>query len=548
MVRRTKDGASALTRRGFLAGSAAGGIVLAGGVPALGGSTAVADTPRITPPNEVTVTPSDPRFGYLAARGQNRRFSTPPQEIYQVFTSDQVVDVVNHAVQGGRRITVRSGGHCTDGLVDIPQSHAVIDVSRMKSVSWDTAYRAYSVGAGTMLGEAYQSLLLGYGVVIPGGTCPTVGIAGLTSGGGFGSMCRQYGMCVDHLYGVESVVVDAQGQAKTVLATREASDPDRPLWWGYTGAGGGNFGVATRFLFRSPGSSGSDPTTALPRPPASTLTATVSWAWSALNQDAFVKLVRNHGAWHEQHAADGGSYASMFSGFLLQQAVTGQIRLIVTLDGTRSDAADLANAYIAAINDGVGVPFTAQLSTGPWLNSALSDPYGGATGALPRTKGKGAYLRQSFTEAQAATVYTYLADTGQPAGGAAGIVLFSYGGKINTVASSATANPHRDSVLLMNLGAYWADAAQDTVRISWVRSLYADLFATTGGVPAPNTGADGSYINYPDVDLADTTVNTSGIPWSQLYFKDNYQRLQQVKGSYDPGNFFRHPLSVQLPS
>ncbi len=55
---------------------------------------------------------------------------------------------------------------------------------------------------------------------------------------------------------------------------------------------------------------------------------------------------------------------------------------------------------------------------------------------------------------------------------------------------------------------------------------------------------DGCYINYPDTDLADPAVNTSGVPWHELFYKGNYERLRAVKRAYDPHGFFRHKLSV----
>jgi aclacinomycin oxidase len=93
----------------------------------------------------------------------------------------------------------------------------------------------------------------------------------------------------------------------------------------------------------------------------------------------------------------------------------------------------------------------------------------------------------------------------------------------------------------------WADPTQDDEHIAWVRAFYSDLYAESGGVPAPNDATDGSYINYPDIDLADPALNTSGTPWYTLYFGDNYPRLQHIKQCYDPGDVFRHPLSVRLP-
>jgi len=71
-------------------------------------------------------------------------------------------------------------------------------------------------------------------------------MGGHVMGGGHSFVSREHGMTVDHLYGVEVVVVDESGTARRVVATREPSDPNHELWWAHTGAGGGNFGIVTR--------------------------------------------------------------------------------------------------------------------------------------------------------------------------------------------------------------------------------------------------------------------------------------------------------------
>ncbi len=79
--------------------------------------------------------------------------------------------------------------------------------------------------------------------------------AGVRSGGCIGSM----GWRAIISYAVEVVVVDEAKTARRVVATREADDPNRELWWAHTGGGGGNFGVVTRYWFRSQGVDGRDP-------------------------------------------------------------------------------------------------------------------------------------------------------------------------------------------------------------------------------------------------------------------------------------------------
>jgi aclacinomycin oxidase len=123
-------------------------------------------------------------------------------------------------------------------------------------------------------------------------------------------------------------------------------------------------------------------------------------------------------------------------------------------------------------------------------------------------------------------------------------LITSYGGQINTVARDATAVVQRDSVLKPQFVTFWTDE-DDAPNIAWVRELYRDVFATTGGVPVPNDRQEGAYINYADVDLADPAWNTSGVPWSTLYYGGNYPRLRQVKSHWDPGNRFLHALSVE---
>ncbi|WP_435177689.1 FAD-binding oxidoreductase [Actinacidiphila sp. bgisy145] len=522
---------------------------VAGAAPAEHG-TSRSRTPARIPTRIPAVTPADDRYPHLAGRGRNTRFAGRPQEIHLPTSAAEVAAVVQAAVDGGRRLAVRSGGHCLENLVDGPAVQSLVDLSALQEIRYDAAHRAFSVQAGAQLGPTYRALYLGWGAALPAGTCPSVGLGGYVQGAGFGPMCRSHGLIVDHLYGIEVVTVDADRRARTVLATRRPDDPHRELWWAHTGAGGGNFGVVTRYLFRSPEDADfprglSAEASALPRPPRSVLTVAVEWPWEGLGEADFSRIVRNHGAWHaHDEAAGDGGYDTLYSGLYLNQRSVGQVVLTAQIDGSLPDADQRLRAYVAAVGDGVRAPYRLRYQQLPWLDSVQRDVEN--RGAATRSKSKGAYLRRPYDAEQIATLWRHLSEPGYQ--GHTVALLFSYGRAVNRVAPQATAAAQRDSILKAYLGTYWEDPREDEHHVARIREFYAQLYAATGGVPAPDTATDGSYINYPDADLADPRWNTSGIPWHALYFKDGYPRLQQVKRQWDPHDAFRHALSVRPPA
>jgi hypothetical protein len=493
------------------------------------------------------IKPDDIRYPDLVTRGYNKRFAAQPDSVRLVHSAAQIGAILEEAVRTGARVSVRSGGHCFENLVDNADTRILIDMCEMNDAYYDSSRGAFAVQAGAVLGDVYSTLFLNWGITLPAGVCPNVGVGGHVAGGGYGPLSRRYGLVVDHLYAVEVVVVTASGSAKTVVATREANDPNRELWWAHTGGGGGNFGVVTRYWFRTPGVTGADPAKLLPPAPAAILTKFVTWPWNNLTETDFTRLVKNHGAWNAANA--GPSAPPLHSGLHLNQKSTvpewqTTIDLDTQIDATLPRAEQILDQYIAAVTEGVSVVPTIKRTVVPWLKHALS--YGTDVGDFGRIKSKGAYMRQPWTDEQVATAYRHL--TGPLEGGLFSVLLYSYGSRINTVGPSATAVPQRDSIMKAWYSVFWADPALDAGNIAQVRNAYRDIHSATGGMPAPGAGTDGLYINYPDIDVLDPQWNASGVHWSRLFYKDNYPRLQQVKAKYDPRNFFRHVLSVQPPA
>ncbi|MGW6456006.1 FAD-binding oxidoreductase [Streptomyces sp. NPDC055078] len=540
-----------VSRRKVLLGSAALGGAAAAGIGPLA-APATARTAASGP--AVTVTPDDLRYPDLVS-GSNGRWRGSPGAIRVALDTKQVVGAVQEAVRAGKRISIRSGGHCYEGFVFNSEVEVVIDMSAMNSVSYDKRLRAFAVESGCTLWEVYQELYRVWGVTVPGGTCGSVGAGGHICGGGYGMLCRQAGLTVDHLYAVEVVVVDGNGRARAVLATSEENDPHRELWWAHTGGGGGSFGVVTRYFLRTPGTGHLPPEEQLPRPPAQVYLHSQSWPWSDITEGRFRTLLRNYGAFHEEHSAPDSPYAGLFSMLVLSTAASGQISMSTQMDATRPDSARLLGDFLAEIGAGMGRPqpmarragelratpelFTAQKR--PWLAATRANSGSGWGG---RGDYKSAYLRRGFPDEQIAAVYRHL--TGTKLTNAL-LQVDSYGGQVNAVASDATAVAQRDSVLKLQYQAYWREPAEEAAKLAWIRGIYRDVYADTGGVPVPGEVTDGCYVNYPDIDLAAPEWNSSGVPWHDLYYKEGYARLQQVKRRYDPGDVFRHAQSVRLP-
>lgn len=185
------------------------------------------------------IAPGDP--GYDEARtifygGIDRR----PAAIVRVAHGGDVARVLALARESGLELAVRSGGHSTAGH-GVTEGGIVLDLREMRELEIDADRRTAWAETGLTAGE-YTAAAGAHGLATGFGDTGSVGIGGITLGGGVGFLVRKYGLTIDDLLAAE--IVTADGQLHRVDAAHE---PD--LFWAIRG-GGGNFGVATRFQFR----------------------------------------------------------------------------------------------------------------------------------------------------------------------------------------------------------------------------------------------------------------------------------------------------------
>ncbi len=492
----------------------------------------------ISSPN---ILPTDSRFAELV-NSDNQRFPVRPDAFTLPESSAQVVSALQSAVEQSAEVSCRSGGHCGQDFVGFPQRNLVLDLCYLNGVSLDSAGRGVRIGAGATVGKVQKILFRRWGAALPLGACSAVGMGGLVAGGGYGPLSRQLGLVADHLAAVEIAVVDADRRVTLVTADREDEGPLADLFWAHTGGGGGNFGVVTAYEFRSP----KDLATSeieLPRAASGLNVRKIMYPWAMLDEQSFITIVRRFFEWHEQYSGAAEPESSLFATFFLHHNSSPFLQLMVQSDADIDRDGLILDAFVDSLTAGTqvrGIPRGGQMT---WLTGTRymsQADCGDVMGA--RSASKSAYHRQCPSDTQLATLYGQL--TSNYPGHASYVMVNSYGGRINLRSRTATASPQRDSVAKTSWFSAWLEPAHDELHLGWLRGLYEDFFAETGGVPLSNSQTDGCYINYPDADLRDPARNRSSTPWNELYYAENYQRLRATKEYWDPTNVFHHRMSI----
>ncbi|MFC9754061.1 FAD-binding protein [Streptomyces sp. NPDC056921] len=494
------------------------------------------------PMTPLTVGPEDPRYIELS-HSDNHRFTVEPAQFVLPVTPDETVAALRGAVSDRRGVACRSGGHCGQDFVGTPRRDLVLDLHNLNGVGLSEDGLGVRIGAGATVDQAQKALYRRWNTVLPLGACSAVGMGGLVAGGGYGPLSRRLGLVVDHLRAVEVAVVDESRQVRLVTARADDTGDLGELFWAHTGGGGGNFGIVTAYEFRSPEHLADGPV-GLPRASGRLHVQKIMYPWAALDEQAFITLLRRFFEWHERHSAPGTPESSLFATLFVQHRSSGFLQLMVQQDADVDPEGRILREFVASLTEGtgaVGIPRGGVMS---WLTGTRymsQADCGDVMGA--RSASKSAYHRTTPTDDQFAVLHRHL-NSDHP-GQASYVMLNSYGGEINRRDPSDTVAAQRDSIAKSSWFSAWQDAGQDGLHLGWLRGLYEEFFAGTGGVPAVGDRTDGCYINYPDADLLDPARNRSGQPWHHLYYKDNYARLRSAKRTWDPLNIFHHRMSIE---
>jgi FAD/FMN-containing dehydrogenase len=184
--------------------------------------------------------PADPAYEE-ARKVYNAMIDRRPRLIVNCTDVADVMAAVSMAKANDLRVSIRGGGHNAAGL-GVCDEGMVIDLSQINYVRVDPSARTILVGAGCRWNDVDHATHA-FGLAVPSGIISSTGVAGLTLGGGMGHLTRKYGLTVDNLLSVDVVLADG-----SFVVANSQENPD--LFWAVRG-GGGNFGIATSFLFQA---------------------------------------------------------------------------------------------------------------------------------------------------------------------------------------------------------------------------------------------------------------------------------------------------------
>ncbi len=430
-------------------------------------------------PDFILLSKKDKRYDEFR-RGFNKRLDQYPQFIAICQNEIGVQKAVKFAKENKLKITIKSGGHSFEGFSN-NNNGLMINLSLMKNINWINKENVV-LEPGCLLQEIYDDFLPKKRI-LPAGSCGTVGIAGLTLGGGYGFFSRKYGLTCDNLYRIK--MVDASGKLLD-------SDQDKDLLWACKGGGNGNFGVVTALYFKTY--------------QAPDLFHAHRLKFQNLSFDSFQDVLKKWFSISEKLPSEA------FSAFVMN----GKTLTILFTHFQKSD-----QSFSEHFKELLKLSKDYKPMPNYKLATALKRYYGEKNPVYFKNASAGLYSGFDDIKNVLKSIYNQVIE--HP-----GTIyqINTLGGKINELKSSDTAYPHRNKLYLSELQAYWSQTLQEKKLV--------DNFENIQKIIRENN-VTAQYRNYPDINFPHA---------NESYFEGNLEKLKKLKQKYDPQNVFDYPQVI----
>ncbi|MET4560843.1 FAD/FMN-containing dehydrogenase [Lysinibacillus parviboronicapiens] len=432
------------------------------------------------------VTPSDP--DYEQARiNNNLSIAKFPSKIVFCQNAKDVVNALRWVREKNEPFRIRSGRHSYENY-SLVNEGVVIDVSDMNHISINVADMTARIEAGADLGKVYRELWES-GMTIPAGTESSVGVVGLTLGGGIGMLSRQFGLTCDNLLEIEMVGASGHLGAELLKANNHLNSD---LFWASCGGGGGNFGIVTALTFKLHAIS-------------DVSIFSITWGW----EDFEVAF----DAWQKWAPYTDERLTSQLE---LKSKEVGEIVAQGEFVGSAHELKKLLRPLRKT-----GSPTSVWIKEVPYIKAVrFFDVPSGNVPAL--RKRSGSFIEKPFPHAAIRRMKAFLANAPNRN---AEIWQQSLRGAVSQVAPNRSAYFYRNALIAQEYLTTWEKPQEENQNIQWIEDLRRAL--------SPYTAGD--YVNFPDHYIKD---------WPSAYYGRNFRRLREVKTKYDPFNVFHFPQSI----
>ncbi|MGI5447266.1 FAD-binding oxidoreductase [Streptomyces sp. CA-243310] len=430
--------------------------------------------------------PQDPEYNETR-KLYNAMIDRRPAAFVRCADAADVKAAIGLVRESGLDIAVRGGGHSGPGLC-LLDGGVTLDLSPMRWVRVDPNARTAIVGGGTQLGDLDHAAH-GFGLATPAGIMSTTGVGGLTLGGGHGHLTRRFGLTIDNLLAADVVLADG-----TFVTASASEHPD--LFWALRG-GGGNFGVVTSFTFRLH--------------PVDTVGVSIT-LWPV---DATREVLR----WYREFLPSApvelnGFFAALAvpPGPPFPEEIHGHKMCAVVWCWT-GDPEDLGDVLARVSEPGPpAFHFTTPMPY-PALQTMFDE-------LIP--KGLQWYWRgHFFDQITDGALDVHLKYAENLPTGLSTMHLYPIDGAAARVGKDETAWAYRDAVWSGVIGGIDPDPANAELIRQWAVDYWEELRPHSMG---------GTYVNFIGAGEDQDRVRAT--------YRDHYDKLAQIKRTYDPDNFF----------
>lgn len=428
---------------------------------------------------------------YDAARKLPNLKANPfPYAIVKVASVEDVVATVGFARELGFSLTVRSGGHSL-GLYGVVDNAVVIDFSAMKKVEIDPVTAIANVQAGATSADIVAAAQP-HGLALTTGDTSSVGIGGLTTGGGVGFMVRKYGLTIDNLLSAQVVLADG-----SVVTASKQNHPS--LFWAIRG-GGGNFGVITEFTFQ------------------------LARVGTVLGGDIMLPATREVIRGYLDYSVTAPEDLTTIA-FLMHAPPAPH----VPADRVGEVVLEIMAVWSGSPEDGEKALAPLRALATPVADSIHPMPYGDIYQyTAPAAEPHAASVRMMFSdELSDRAIDESIAAVAQSTSPFSFVQLRGLGGAMARVSAEDTAFANRTQQYFVAIIGLWLDAAEDArPHQRWTASLWEKIRDEGSGV----------YVNFLEKE-GEARIH-------EAYPGSTYDRLVAVKTAYDPENLFHFNQNI----